>query len=245
MSIETEKTNKAALVTGGSKGYGAGIAKVLAAVGYRVFITGRDQNTLEATAKRLGVTAVQADVTCGADWDRVISVIEESSCELELLVNNAGGAVKIAPTDEQTDESINQSIQVNLTGAIMGCRRAVPVLVEAGGGTIVNISSICSRHAWAGWGVYSAAKAGLEQFSKALYLENRTKGVRVTCIIPSWGATDFSGSANLPGHDAETLGQCIKPEELGKLVLDVAQLPSHLCMQDCILWPMVQEVNPL
>ena len=67
----------------------------------------------------------------------------------------------------------------------------------------------------------------------------------MTTITPSWGATTFTEAAGLGPRDAETLAQCIKPEEIGQLVADVCALPPHLCIQETILWPMVQEVSPL
>ena len=87
-------------------------------------------------------------------------------------------------------------------------------MVKAGGGTIINISSVCARQAWAGWSTYSAAKAGLEQFSKCLYLEHREQGLRVTSLAPSWDATKFSEAADLAAQSAEVRKGSIKPKEL-------------------------------
>ncbi len=114
-----------------------------------------------------------------------------------------------------------------------------------GHGIIVNISSVCSRYSWPGWGVYGAAKAGLENFSKSLYLELRPHGVRVTTVIPSWGATGFTAASGLGPRDPATRVQCIQPEDIGSLVANLCALPPHLCVQETVLWPMVQEVNPM
>jgi len=123
--------------------------------------------------------------------------------------------------------------------------KLVVLVNNAGGGTIVNISSACANHAWPGWSTYSAAKAGLEQFSKCLYLEHREQGLRVTSIAPSWGATGFTESADLGKQEKEIRKRSIKPSELGKIVADVCALPSHLFMQEVILWPTVQPVEAL
>ncbi len=217
----------------------------LVASGYTVWITGRNSSSLMRAARTIGATGVVADVSSPQDWDKLLREIKTAGGKLEILINNAGGGVKIAPTSEQTDAEIAQSIAVNLTGVIYGCSRIAPILSRHGFGTIINISSICSRHAWAGWGVYSAAKAGLEQFAKSLYLELRPRGVRVMSVIPSWGATEFTESAGLGGRDRAIRRKCIQPAELGKIVADLCALPSHLCVQEIILWPMVQEVSPL
>jgi NAD(P)-dependent dehydrogenase (short-subunit alcohol dehydrogenase family) len=236
---------KSALVTGGAKGFGRGIAAALQAAGARVYITGRDQSALDTAARDLGVTALRADVTSPGDWDRVLKQILGDAGRIDILVNNAGGGMKIAVTEEQTDESIAGVIALNLTGALFGCRRVAPLLRQQGSGTIVNISSSVAHHAWPGWGIYGAAKAGLNQFSKSLYLELREHGVRVTTISPSWGATGFTDAAGLGARDPAILAKSIQPADLGRLVADVCSLPPHLCIQETILWPMVQEVNPM
>jgi NAD(P)-dependent dehydrogenase (short-subunit alcohol dehydrogenase family) len=236
---------KIALVTGGAKGFGLGIAQSLAEAGARVWITGRDQAALDQAARGNALTAIRADVTSPADWDRVLEVITQNAGRLDILVNNAGGGVKIAATEDQTDEAIDEAIALNLNSVIYGCRRVVPIMRKQGSGIIVNIGSVAGHHAWPTWGIYGAAKAGLNHFSKSLYLELRPHGVRVTTITPSWGATTFTDAAGLGPRDAETLAKCIKPAEIGQLVADVCALPPHLCIQETILWPMVQEVSPL
>src|SRR5579883_2563447 len=143
--------DQAALVTGGAKGFGAGIARRLREAGARVWITGRDTAALEAAAKTHRLDWLAADATSPADWDRAIAAILAATGRLDILVNNAGAGVKIAPAAEQTDASILQSIEVNLLGPLYGCRRVAPIMQRAGRGTIVNISSTCSRYAWPGW----------------------------------------------------------------------------------------------
>jgi len=234
-----------AVVTGGAKGYGLGIAHALAAAGYQVWITGRDAKALDRAARQFDAMAIVADVSSPGDWDRVVSAVDAAPGRFEVLVNNAGAGIRIAPAAEQTDAEIATGIAVNLTGAIYGCRRAAPLIVRDGGGTIVNISSVCARQAWAGWGVYSAAKAGLEQFSKCLYLEHREQGLRVTSIAPSWGATSFTEAASLDAQSSEVRKRCIQPAELGRVVADICALPSHLFVQEMVLWPTIQPVEPL
>jgi NADP-dependent 3-hydroxy acid dehydrogenase YdfG len=237
------------IVTGGAKGYGAGITEVLRDRGARVWITGRDTSALDDTARRLGVEAVTADVTSGADWDRVMSTVADATGRLDVLVNNAGAAIAIRPLAEQSDADIAQSIAVNLTGALLGCRRAAPLMAARGTGTIINVSSVCAQYAWPGWGVYSAAKAGLVQASKSLYLELRESGVRVTVLTPSWGATEFTAGtddlADAPSQDPAIRAQCTKPTELGEAVAHICETPKHLELLEYTLVPLVQEIMPL
>ena len=240
-----ELNGNVALVTGGAKGFGRGIAVALRKAGATVFITGRDQVALDEAAMAIGVIGIRADATSPLDWDRVVEAVLNRSGRIDILVNNAGGGVRIAATEDQTDESIAEVIALNLNGPIYGCRRIAPLLRRQKSGTIINISSSAAHHAWPTWGVYGAAKAGLNHFSKSLYVELRPHGVRVTTISPSWGATDFLGAAGMEAMNPDTVSRSIQPAELGKLVTDVCLLPAHLCIQETILWPMVQDVSPM
>lgn len=248
-SMKTSLNGMTVIVTGGSKGYGAGIARVLRRCGATVWITGRDATALGSAAEQFDVQGVVADVTSGADWDRLIQRVLDATGRLDVLVNNAGAAVSIKPLEEQSDDDIAQSIAVNLTGSLLGCRRAAPIMKKQGSGTIINVSSVCQRYAWPGWSVYSAAKAGLAQASKCLYAELREHRVRVTTLVPSWGATEFTSTTadlgDAPSRDADIRAKCTKPEELGDIVAHICSLPPHLEVLEYTVMPMVQEIMPL
>ena len=241
-------THCTAIVTGGSRGYGAGIAEALKQRGADVWITGRDAVALNATAARLGVQACCADVTRGADWDRLVSTVMAARGRIDILVNNAGAGIRIAPLAAQSDADIETAIAVNLTGVLLGCRRVAAVMMQQKAGTIVNISSVCALHAWPGWSVYTAAKAGLNKFSRGLYTEMRPYGVRVTALTPSWGATEFAAAAELKGsptQDPEIRGKCIQPLELGEVIVQLCSMPDHLAVPDLVLQPLVQDISPM
>jgi NAD(P)-dependent dehydrogenase (short-subunit alcohol dehydrogenase family) len=243
--VETRLKGSTALVTGASRGYGAGIAEQLVREGARVWIAARNAADLGAVARRIGAQAVPADVTRGEDWDRLLAAVTAGGGRLDILVNNAGGTVRVAPLAEWTDAELEREVALNLTGAILGCRRAAALMQKQKAGTIVNVASVCAVEAWPQWGVYSAAKAGLLQLTKCLYAELRPHGARATCLIPSWGATGFSKAAGLPEFSEETAAKCIQPLELGRVVADICALPLHLSILELVLWPLVQEVSPL
>ena len=235
---------KRAVVTGGGSGYGRGIAAALVAAGAKVWITGRDGAKLARTAKAIGAKAIVADVTSGEDWDRVFREVGQ----VDVLVNNAGAGVRIDEVARQSDADIAAAISVNLTGAIMGCARAARQMSERGkGGAIVNIASVCAQHAWPGWSVYSAAKAGLLKFSHGLYTELRPHGVRVTCVIPSWGQTDFNRAAGIAGasEDRNLAKRCTAPGELGAIVRGILEQPDHLAVPELTVLPLVQDIVPM
>jgi NAD(P)-dependent dehydrogenase (short-subunit alcohol dehydrogenase family) len=233
------------IVTGGSRGYGAGIAEAFVKAGARVWITGRDLVKVTETAQRVGAIPFLADVADGDAWDRLMAEVLAQTGRLDVLINNAGEGVKIGPASKQTDAAIEQSLASNLTGAMLGCRRAAAIMQKQGSGLIVNIGSVCSTHAWPGWSVYSAAKAGLLMFARCLLTELRPHGVRVTSVLPSWGQTDFTDAAQLPPRDPAVLAQCISPADMGRLLLQTAQLPAHLVTEEIKLWPMVQPMTQL
>jgi NAD(P)-dependent dehydrogenase (short-subunit alcohol dehydrogenase family) len=236
---------KTTIVTGGSKGYGYGIAEALKSAGAEVWITSRHRDELERAAGKLGVHAFAADATRAEDWDRLIEAATDRNGTVDILVNNAGGGIKKAPLVEQSDEQIEGSIAVNLTAAILGCRRVVPFMKAQKSGIIVNVSSICAREAWPGWSVYSAAKVGLSLFSQCLYLEVQDFGVRVTTLIPSWGETEFLAATNLPPREPDIEKKVTKPRELGDLVVQICELPEHLEILDFTVLPTVQKISPM
>jgi NAD(P)-dependent dehydrogenase (short-subunit alcohol dehydrogenase family) len=238
-------SGQVAVVTGGSRGYGYGIARSLRAAGAEVWITGRDKPALESAAEELNVEPIVADVTAAADWDRVFETVMGRHGRLDILVNNAGGGIRIAPFDAQTDETIEAIVRLNLTAQMFGWRRAAKVMREQKSGLIINISSGCAIHAWPGWGPYSAAKAGLNQASHCLYTELREAGVRVCTVTPYWGDTGFRDAAAVPQADDDTRRKMMQPSEMGQLVLDICRLPPHLVIPDVTVQPLVQQIEPL
>lgn len=235
--------NAKVLATGGSDGYGRGIAAVLKNAGAEVWITGRNAAKLEKTAQELGVRTIQADASSGADWDRVM----RETGDFDVLVNNAGFGGKIVPVAEQTDEDIIRTIGTNLTGVILGCRRAAAMMVRCKRGIIINISSVCALYAWPAWSVYTAAKAGVAKFSHGLYTELRPYGVRVSCVTPSWGQTGFNHAANISGasENPELAAKCIAPEELGNIIKSIIEQPDHLAIPDVTVQPVIQDISPM
>jgi NAD(P)-dependent dehydrogenase (short-subunit alcohol dehydrogenase family) len=236
--------NQIAIVTGGSSGFGVGIANELSKAGAKVYIVARNRSKLIEVANNVDAIPIVGDVTKNADWDNIFSEVIEKDRKVDILINNAGSGGVIAEISEQTDDNVQQVIATNLYGAIYGCSRAAKLMKQQGFGTIINISSLCSVEAWSGWGIYAAAKAGLEQITKHLYVELRPYGARATSIIPSWGATDFNLAANLDPFDDNVASRAIQPTDIGKVVVDVCQLPTHLVIPELRLVPLVQKIEP-
>lgn len=236
MSIEGKKI----IITGGATGYGYGDARALKAAGGEVWIVGRRLERLRKAAEELGVRFIQGDITRGEDWDRIMETVGRST----ILVNNAGVAVKVEPLLSFSDEEIFRSINGNLTGAILGCRRVAEKMVARKSGLIINVTSVCSHYGWPGFACYTAAKAGLDMFSRALYTELRPHNVRVTVLTPSWGATEFGIAANLPPTEKELAAKMMSPDQMGELVRYICDFPEHLEFPEIMVQPLVQEIIP-
>ena len=233
--------SKKIIITGGSSGYGYGMAKVLQQRGADVLIVGRRLQPLQQAAEQLGVAFIQADVCIPDDWDRIFAA---NGSRLDVLINNAGAAVRIAPLAESSDDEIISSINTNLTGVLLGCRRAAQVMIKQQSGLIINVSSVCAHYGWPGWTTYTAAKAGVDRLSRALYTELRPHKVRVTVLTPSWGATEFLKAAELSDFDQETQQQLMTGEQMGDLVAGICESPDHLCFPEIMVQPVVQEIIP-
>ena len=232
---------KTALVTGGSQGYGRAIAQALAREGARVIIAARNERRLQEARQQIGCEeALSMDVSSPADWERIASRVAERYGGLDVLVNNAGGAVRVVETVRQELADIDASIALNLSSVVYGCRVFGRLMKARRSGTIVNIASVCAKQAWPGWSVYAAAKAGVLAFSKGLYVELQPYGVRVTCLLPGAGSTDFMKHAG-----GENMVLKLQAEDVAQAVLSVCRLPAHVVVEEMTVWGIDQEVVPL
>ena len=233
--------NRIVLITGASGGYGKAIAKAFAESGDTVIMTARDAKRLEqARAEVGGAMAFTLDVTRPADWEDAVSTVTKTYGRIDVLVNNAGGGIAIREVCDLTVEEIDATVALNLSSVIYGCRAFAPMMKAQRCGTIINVSSVCARQCWPTWSVYAAAKAGVLNFSKGMYLELQPYGVRVTCVIPSSASTGFQRACGI-GETADLL----LPEDVAATVRYVADLPQRAVVEDVTVWGIDKEVSPL
>jgi len=233
--------SKIVLVTGASSGYGKATAKAFKDNGDIVIIAARNPEKLSAAQKETGADlVVSMDVTVAQDWDNLVNIIKEKFGRLDILVNNAGGGITIKEVSKQSVEEIDAVIRLNLNSVIYGCRAFADMMKEQKSGTMINISSVCARHCWPTWSVYAAAKAGVLNFSKGMYLEMQPYNVRVSCVVPSSASTGFQSACGI-GETADKL----LPEDIAQTVLYVANLPQHAVVEDVTVWGIDKEINPL
>jgi 3-oxoacyl-[acyl-carrier protein] reductase len=176
---------KTALVTGGSRGIGRAIALELARAGARVTIgyrSGKDE--AEEVAEEAGASAVQADVS---DPEQARRLVDEAG-ELEILVNNAG-LTRDGVLARMSDADWTEVIGTNLGGVFYTCRAATRGMMKRRRGSIVNIASVVGLHGNPGQTNYSASKAGIIGFTKALARELGVRGVRANVVAPGYIGT--------------------------------------------------------
>ncbi|MET9816714.1 SDR family oxidoreductase [Streptomyces sp. NPDC006129] len=209
-----------AIVTGGAGGIGTAVARALAAEGAAVVVADiRDAEGADLAA-RLGGRArfTHLDVTSEDDWQRALAETERDLGPVSVLANIAG-IIDWGPMEEQSPESFRRVVDVNLTGAWLGMRATAPSLRRAGGGVIVNMSSLSGLMAYAGIGAYAASKWGLRGLTKSAALELAPDRIRVCSVHPGAIRTPMTAGFD----DAYTAGQPIprfgEPDEVARMVL--------------------------
>ena len=229
------------LVTGATSGYGLATAKKFKAEGDTVLIASRNAAKVEAAVKEYGFDkGYTLDVTKFEEWVDLKEKIMAEYGRLDVLINNAGAGLKIAPTIEHTKETIDDIITLNLNSVIYAANVLAPIMIEQKDGVIINISSICARHAWPAWTIYGCAKAGMLSFSKGLYCELQPYGIRVTCVMPAQASTGFQSGAGI-GEVEESL----TAEDIANAVVYCANQPKSVVIEDISVWGTSQVVQPL
>lgn len=223
-------TGKIAIISGAARGMGESHAKLFVKEGARVVLTDMREAEGKMLAEELGDNAffMQHDVTNGADWNRVVAVTEERFGPANVLVNNAGILGAMATTTEITEAQYMQVIAVNQHSVFLGMHAVIPSILRAGGGSIVNISSIAGLVANYGFPslAYVGSKFAVRGMTKAAAVEYGPQGIRVNSVHPGFIMTPMMIEAtNEEGGDALSmipLRRIAEPEEVSNLVLFLA-----------------------
>ncbi len=189
-----------AVVTGGSRGIGAAIARALAERGAKVTIMSRSLETLEARAKALRkdtgatVTIIECDVTDTGSIRSAFARAVDSSGPVHVLVNNAGAAESV-PFAKMTRETWDRMIAVNLTSTYACSAMVLPAMVSAKSGRIINVASTAGLRGYKTMTAYCAAKHGVIGLTRALALETAKRGVTVNAVCPGYTDTDLTDNS--------------------------------------------------
>ena len=216
-------TDKVALITGGSKGIGLGIAEILLEAGLRVAVTSRSAEVAQATADQLNTRypgkalGIASDVRDLAAEQKAVEQVVAHFGQLDVLVANAGLG-HFAPIQDLTPEQWQSTIDTNLTGVFHSVKAAIPALKDTEG-YIITIASLAGTNFFQTASAYNASKFGLVGFTQAIMLDLRHDGIKVSTIMPGSVATEFN---NHNPSDADAWK--IQPEDIGQMVADLLRM---------------------
>jgi 3-oxoacyl-[acyl-carrier protein] reductase len=230
-------SGKVAIVTGASKGIGAGIAKSLAAEGAAVVVNyssskaGADRVVAQITAKGGKAVAVQGDVGKAEDVRHLFEKTKDTFGSLDILVNNAG-VYRFEPLEQVTEDEFHREFNTNVLGTILSTREAIKYF-GPDGGSVINISSVASTLTPPQSVVYSATKSALDGVTRVLAKELGSRNIRVNSINPGGVETEGTHSSGIVGSDfanqmiARTpLGRFGQPEDIAPIAVFLASPES-------------------
>lgn len=223
--------NKVALITGGSSGIGLATAKLFAAEGAYVYITGRREDKLDQAVQEIGpnATGVQGDVAKTTDLDRVFNQIKEKSGKLDIVFANAGASESV-PLSEIDEAHIDRLFGSNVKGLLFSVQKALPLMPD--GAVVVLCGSIIGMKGSPKQSIYAASKAAVRSFARTWTMDLKQRKIRVNVVSP--GPIDTPGLREFVGENEEgrqhrdktanavPLGRMGQPDEVAKAVLFLA-----------------------
>ncbi len=223
MTTSSPLHNKTALITGGTKGIGLGIAERMAVEGMRIAVTSRNENEASDAAIHLmksgapDAIGMQADVRDYKALESVIAEIMNKWGQLDVVIANAGVG-HFAPIDTMSHEQWHEIIDTNLTGIFHTVKACVEAL-KVSKGYLITMASLAGTNFFANGAAYNASKFGLVGFTQAAMLDLRPYGIKVSTIMPGSVATYFND--HVP-NDADAWK--IQPEDIGQIVIDLLKM---------------------
>ena len=217
---------RVALVTGGTRGIGAAIARRLARDGFATFVSGTRDSSLQEAFGRfaeegLSIRGFVADARREEDQKRLVESVAAEGGRLDVLVNNAGIGI-FAPVDSLKPDDFRAVLETNLLGPYYAVHYAAPLMKKNGGGFIVNIASLAAVNAFAGGSAYNASKFGLLGFSEAAMLDLRHDGIRMATVLPGSVGTDFGHS-----HGNRDQSWMLQGVDVAEAVADLVRFPDR------------------
>jgi 3alpha(or 20beta)-hydroxysteroid dehydrogenase len=224
------------IVTGAARGMGEATARAFVAEGAQVVLVDKRDDLGAALAASLGdeATYVSADVTEVEGWERVAATARDAFGGADILVNNAG-IIRVRPLLETDLDLFRKVIDTNLVSAFLGIRTVAPLLIERGGGSIVNVSSPQGIEGRANMSAYTASKFGVRGLTRTAAIELGPHRIRVNCVVPGpvrtamteregWADVDYDRAYG--GYPLARMGQ---PDEVAAVTVFLASDDSSFC----------------
>ncbi|HUX12840.1 MAG TPA: SDR family oxidoreductase [Spirochaetia bacterium] len=240
---------KVAVISGVGSGFAKATAELFAAkdkCGLVIFdINEKALSDTVANCKASGskVVSFVGDATKPETYERALKECVSAFGKVDFLLNYAGGAVKVAPIEEMDDVVNKKILDLNLNSAIWSCRTFTPQFKKQKFGKIINVSSVCDRRSWPGWTVYSAAKAGVNAFTKCLYTELRPHGISVSLLVPGGSNTGFQTAAQgVPKFEWDE-SLAVRPEHFADMAYQICALSKGACVSEYALFGLAQDIS--
>ena len=236
---------RVAVVTGASSGIGAATARSLSHQGFHVVCAARRMDRLTELADEIGGEAVELDVTSTAS----VQALADRFDRVDVLVNNAGGALGVDPVAQARDDDWEQMLAVNVLGVMRVTRALLPALEASGNGTIVTVTSTAGTAVYEGGGGYTAAKHAAHAIVGTLRLELCGKPVRVIEVLPGMVQTEEFSLNRLGGDrqkaDAVYAGvdQPLMAEDVADAIAWTVSRPPHVNIDQLVIRPIAQASN--
>ena len=234
--------DKVAWITGAGSGIGEASALVYAQAGMKLILSGRREAELEGVAQKVRALGGSARVAKLDVMDEnAVQAVADSMASLEgridVLVNSAGVNVFKRNWKHLSKADWNQVINIDLSGAFYCAHSVLPMMRKQGDGLIINISSWAGRHVSALTGpAYSAAKFGLNAMNESINVEEGINGIRATAVLPGEVATPILNKRPIP-VSAEDKARMVQAQDCGELMLFLARMPVHVCLNDVTISP--------
>ena len=239
------------LVTGASAGFGYQIARRFADAGHKVIAAARRAERLEALKAEFGdlILPLVLDVSDRAAVSDVLAGLPPAFAEVDVLVNNAGLALGIAPADQANLDDWEQMIDTNVKGLVYVTHALLPGMTARGRGHVINLGSVAGDYPYPGANVYGATKAFVRQFTLNLRADLAGRKIRMTDIEPGLcGGTEFS-VVRFSGDEAKAAAmyrdvEPLTAEDIAEAVFWAANLPAHVNINRIEMMPTCQSAGP-
>lgn len=241
---------KTVLITGATSGIGNACAKLFAANGYQLILTGRRQERLNELENELiqkyhvNVLSLCFDVQSFESCKVAFDTIKSNELIIDILVNNAGLAAGLNPIQEGNLHDWERMIDTNIKGLLYVSKLAIPMMIERKQGHIINIASIAGKEAYPNGNVYCATKAAVDSLSKTMRIDLLPHHIRVCNIAPGMVETEFSlvrfdGDADKASNVYKNI-QPLTAVDIAQTVYWVATAPEHVNISDVLITPTAQ-----